>query len=159
MIIRDHKLRVYVAGPSAQLMRCLKVVEALRAHPDIITVVGTWTERLPKTRLKYEAKSDRDVPREVLVADLRQDLEEVALCDVLLRLANKSDGAATEWGFGLAKSAATGSPVLIAAGDSAAFELLADVLLGTDEEAVDYVVALAREDADARAASRGSEEG
>src|SRR5262245_57970375 len=100
--IRDNRLRVYLAGPSAELELAQELTATLRALPNVL-VVSTWTERLPATRATYGAKSDRDVPRAVLKADLRKDLEELATADVIVRRCGKSDGAATEWGYSLAK--------------------------------------------------------
>lgn len=143
--LRDHRLRVYIACASAELERAAAVVARLRAHAEIILVVSTWTERLPATRKKYNARSDRDVPREALIADLRRDLAEVANCDLLLKLCGiRSDGAATEWGYGISRDHATAQPILVAAGDVGAFELLADNIFATDDEAIAFVVAEAR---------------
>lgn len=143
-IQRGNELQVYVAAPSDQIERAIAVIDRLRMHPDIIEVVSSWTERLPATRAKYNAKSDREVPADVLVEQLRLDLEEVGFCDVLLRLCGKSDGAGTEWGYGVGRDHATGQPLLVASGDAHGFELLADEILATDDEAIAFVVAEAQ---------------
>lgn len=96
-------INVYLAGPSAELPRVLRFVEALEATPGVAITYAWWKD------VQAQPSSDGSLPRAEQVRRARADLAGVRDADVvwLLWPETSSLGVPVEFGYALGLSEAS----------------------------------------------------
>ena len=128
----DRKLRVYVAGSSAETERAVRCMNWLRDHGIVVT--SSWPEVIATVGIA----NPRNAPRDDRATWTQTDLAEVQTADVLWLLAPNTPtrGAWIEYGFALAVGR-----MVVASGDTkqTIFTAIGDEY-GTDAEALEALL-------------------
>lgn len=85
---KSRALRVYVAGPSREMARCVAVVAAVRAAGHDIT--HDWTEQM-----RASTQTDAEMATDELRPHLTADLDGIEAADALLLLLPQSGSASS----------------------------------------------------------------
>lgn len=118
MTEKKPSLRIYLAGPSAELARVRAVADALSADGHVIT--EPWWERVADAQARGWA-TDRDVPLAYLAESWRRNRAGIESCALLIALCRSdggmSQGVACEVAYALA---CPDAPEVLVCGDPGA---------------------------------------